>query len=278
MSKTSAKLPKAPGIYRISIGPRAFYWGQSQNLRARGQQHLNALKRGDHKNPRLQASFNKHGEAAYTFEVSLLCPVEDLDMQEQFALDIFHGTPGCANSAKCAEAVGRGMTHSEEARAKISEANKGRVASAETRAKMSEANKGKKKTPETRAKMSEARKGWVYSAETLAKMSEAKKGKTPSAETRAKMSAALKGVPATPEAAASVRNATRAKHPNILVVYTDGREEVWPSQGSMRHSLGLKSAGPISDWLFGRRSIPAKYNILSISRTDLLATINPEAL
>lgn len=225
--KTSTDIPKAPGIYRISIGPRTFYWGQAQDLRARAGSHLSALRRGDHGNQQLQRSFDKHGEAAYVFEVSLLCPEDDLDMQEQFALDIWHGTPGCANVAKVAEASARGLRRSEETRAKISAA---------------------------------------------------KMGSKHSDEARANMSAAKKGVPRTPEAAASIRNGRRALHPNIRVVHTDGREEVWPSQLSLATSLGHKNHGAISAWLAGRKPIPAKYNIASISRTDLPATINPEAL
>lgn len=225
--KTSTDIPKAPGIYRISIGPRTFYWGQAQNLWKRGRQHLGALKKGNHANPHLQASFDKHGEGAYKYEVSLLCTVEDLDMQEQFCLDTYHGTPGCANVAMVAAASQRGLRRSEE----------------------------------TRAKISATKMGFKHSDAA-----------------RAKISAAQKGVPQTPEAAASVRKGTRAKHPNILVVRTDGREEVWPSQRSFAYSLGHKNSGPLNGWLAGRYPIPAKYNIDSISRTNLPATINPEAL
>ena len=242
--KTSPEIQKAPGIYRISIGPRTFYWGQAQNLRARAGSHLSALRRGDHGNQQLQRSFDKHGEAAYVFEVSLLCPEDDLDMQEQFALDIFHGTAGCANVALVAEASARGLRRSDETKAKMSAAQTGKKPSDETRAKISAANKGRKH----------------------------------SAEARAKISAAQMGVPRTPEAAAASRNGRRAQHPNILVVYTGGREEVWPSQSSLGVSLGYKNNGPISLWLTGREQIPAKYNIASISRTDLPATIDPEAL
>ena len=276
--KTSTDIPKAPGIYRISIGPRTFYWGQAQNLWRRASEHLNALKRGDHKNPRLQASFDKHGEAAYKYEVSLLCPVEDLDMQEQFVLDIWHGTPGCANVAMVAEAPHRGLKHSAEVRAKISEVTSGIAKTDEHRAKISAALVGCRPSDETRAKMSAARTGQKHSAETRTKIAAALAGYRHTDETRARMSAAQKGVPQTPEAAASIRNAARAQHPNILVVYIGGREEVWPSQRPLSIHLGLKSVGAPSSWLTGRRPIPAKYNIASISRTDLPATINPEAL
>ncbi len=52
-----------------------------------------------------------------------------------------------------------GKTHTEEARAKISEAHKKENLSEETLAKMSDAQKGKKASPETKAKLSASRKG-----------------------------------------------------------------------------------------------------------------------
>lgn len=79
-----------------------------------------------------------------------------------------------------------------EVRAKISEAKKNM--SEETRAKMSKALKGKKYSEETRHKMSEARKGKKLSEETKSKMSEVRKGKTHSEETRIKMSESSKNI------------------------------------------------------------------------------------
>ena len=51
-----------------------------------------------------------------------------------------------------------GKTHSEETRAKMSEANKDKALSAEHRAKISEAKKGKTHSAEARAKISKAKK------------------------------------------------------------------------------------------------------------------------
>jgi len=242
--KTSTNIPKAPGIYRISIGPRTFYWGQAQSLGKRRDAHIHHLRRGIHHNSRLQRSFDKHGEAAFTFEVSLLCPVEDLDMQEQFCLDTYHGTPGCANVAKCAEASGRGLVRSEATKAKIAEAHRGVPKSAEHRAKLAEARRGVASPVETRAKIAEAHRG----------------------------------VPKSAEHAAAIREGQWGLHPNIRVEYTNGTLEVWPSQSTLAAHLGLSGNGAISNWLYRRNPIPAKYNILSVSYADLPATINPEAI
>jgi predicted GIY-YIG superfamily endonuclease len=92
---------------------------------------------------------------------------------------------------------GEGMSNpSEETRAKLSDARKGKIVGVETRAKISVASKGKIISAETRIKMSDARKGKILGAETRAKLSAASKGrKHPprSDECRAKLSAASKG-------------------------------------------------------------------------------------
>ena len=95
-------------------------------------------------------------------------------------------------------AAHKGKTLSAEHRAKLSASGKGRTHSAETRAKLSAAHNGKKgvrASAETKAKMSAAHKGKTHGAETRAKMSAAHKWKTLSADHKAKLSAAAKGKP-----------------------------------------------------------------------------------
>lgn len=46
-----------------------FYIGRTNNPAARKRGHFSELRRGVHGNPRLQASFNKHGEDAFEFRV-----------------------------------------------------------------------------------------------------------------------------------------------------------------------------------------------------------------
>jgi len=232
--KTSHDIPKASGIYRISVGPRTFYWGQSNDLYRRAQEHLSTLVSGTHHNQQIQRSFDKYGESAYTYEVSLLCPVDDLNMQEQFVLDIWHGTPGCANIAKCAEEPARGLKRSAVTCARIAAAKTGVPRKEETRRRISESLRGERH-PNFGKKLSR------LSVE------------------RGRVS----------------RN---KKHPNILVLYANGGSSVWLSQNALSRSLGYTNAGAVGHWLAGRQPIPAKYNILSISRTELPVTINPEAI
>jgi len=46
-----------------------FYIGRTNNPAARKRGHFSELRRGIHNNPRLQASFNKHGKQAFEFRV-----------------------------------------------------------------------------------------------------------------------------------------------------------------------------------------------------------------
>ena len=94
---------------------------------------------------------------------------------------------------------GEGGIFTEEARAKMSAAAKGKRPTLETRAKMSASHKGKIITAETKAKIGAASKGnkhrlgIIPSLETRAKMSAAQKGRTASEETKIKLSNAAKG-------------------------------------------------------------------------------------
>ena len=84
-----------------------------------------------------------------------------------------------------------GLTHTDEAKAKMSISAFGRIISAETRAKIGDKSRGRVISEETRNKMSASAKGRPKSEEHKAKIAAAKKGKTPTEETRVKISAAL---------------------------------------------------------------------------------------
>jgi hypothetical protein len=123
-----------------------------------------------------------------------------------------------------------GYRHSQEARAKISAANKGRQFSEQTRAKLSSAQKGKRHSLATRAKIGAALTGRQPSQKTCEKISLAKRGrrrppfsvewrermrlaklgKTMPSETRLKIRAALAGKPKPPFSKEHRRNLSAA--------------------------------------------------------------------
>ena len=59
-----------------------FYIGRTNDPAARKRGHLSELRRGVHGNPRLQASFNKHGEAAFEFKVVDSAPSDCIHEKE----------------------------------------------------------------------------------------------------------------------------------------------------------------------------------------------------
>ena len=162
----------------------------------RWKNHLTSLRYNKHKNPKLQAHFNKYGEDDLVFFIITICHKDHLIELEQFYLDAF--LPWF-NVHKIADRPNTGKRSPETCR-KISEAGMGRTPW----------NKGLKTGPqseEMRKKRSEANKGqvpWIkgkhHSEESKKKSSESHKGKNTwtlgrksSDETRKKISEALKG-------------------------------------------------------------------------------------
>jgi hypothetical protein len=146
-------------------------------------------------------------------------PYTDTSIAE-FALK-FSAENDIVNSKKWANMMpengldGGSVKHTDETKSKMSEAKKGKSFSEEHKANISAAKKGKMHTDETKSKMSEAKQ--QMSDETKSKMSEAKKGKMHTEESKVKMrkpksdehkakiSAANKGKPQSEETKAKMR-------------------------------------------------------------------------
>lgn len=103
-----------------------FYIGRTNNPAARKRGHLSELRRGIHGNPRLQASFNKHGEAAFEFKVVDSAPSDSIyekeaewfaafDCNKNYLYNCHFETFGGPNICR---------PHTPESAAKISEAIK----------------------------------------------------------------------------------------------------------------------------------------------------------
>lgn len=81
-------LPIAPGIYEIRCLPTGkIYIGSAVDLRARWSHHQANLRRGTHRNPHLQAAWNKYGAAGFVFSVLELTDGAGLLQAEQAWLD-----------------------------------------------------------------------------------------------------------------------------------------------------------------------------------------------
>lgn len=223
------------GIYRIlNTVNGMIYVGQAFVFQKRWKDHRVMLNLNKHSNGYLQSAWSKYGAHKFEFAVLEYCAIEYLTEREQFWMDTFKSADrtrgynlapaagGCIGvkhsdetKAMWSEMRKGKLVHTEEAKAKIGEALKGRVFSEATLKKMSESHKGKEFSEETKRKMSESKIGNNFntgrkqsteeiekrrnsntgqkrSDEAKAKMSKAQTGRTFSLETRMRMSEAAR--------------------------------------------------------------------------------------
>ena len=143
---------KISGVYKITnIITNKVYVGSSVNLNSRKATHFRTLRKGVHKNTKLQNSYNKYGENAFVYEV--LEYVNDnncLLEREQFYINKYNSAiEGYNILEKAGNSLG--YKHSSEVRDLISkrqigEGNYfwGKHLSDEHKARISAGNKGKK--------------------------------------------------------------------------------------------------------------------------------------
>lgn len=137
------------GVYIIkNTVNNKIYIGSTANVlgfRERWRCHLGSLRRGKHCNVHLQRAFVRDGEAAFQFEILLVCSKEECKAEEQKALNLhksYNPDIGYNICKKAKNTLGR--KHSEETRKKIGANriykepwNKGKKMSLESRLKMS---------------------------------------------------------------------------------------------------------------------------------------------
>lgn len=162
-------------IYRITnMANGKFYIGSADSFARREWQHKYALRRNEHKNPHLQASWNKHGEEMFLFEVVEEIPQEEdqLAWEDRWLRECV-GKSECYNVNTLATAPRLGIVLSEIAKENISEGRKGKHAgedhyrygqtvSEEVRQKIGDAQRGKPKSQGR--KVSEAGKAKIRAA------------------------------------------------------------------------------------------------------------------
>lgn len=142
-------------IYRITnMANNHYYIGSAESFARREWQHRYELRKGTHKNPRLQAAWNKYGEEMFVFEVLEEVP------QDRTAFDIENtylmrcvGRPDCYNINTDAYVPRLGIPHTEETKLKTSRNRKGKAAGSE------HYRYGKTVSPEVREKIGAAQRG-----------------------------------------------------------------------------------------------------------------------
>ncbi len=213
------------GIYLIeNVINKKVYVGSSQEIEKRWLNHRSDLRRNTHPNLHLQSAWNKYKERSFSFKIICEVSKDKLIQTEQIFLDALQSYKQeyGYNFARFAKASARGTHPTQEARAKMSAAHKGKPSH----------RKGKPHTKETRAKMSCAAKGKIRSLEHCKNISLAKKGKpgkSPSLETRKKMSVSHKGRkhgPMSKEQKDKLRILNLGEnHPNYGISWSEERRE-----------------------------------------------------
>lgn len=142
-------------IYRITnMANGKYYIGSAESFARREWQHKYDLRRGVHKNPRLQAAWNKYGADMFVFEILEDIPEGRNPLQVEDMWLVQHvGKPECYNINPGAESPRSGMTLSPESKAKLSKNRKGKAAGAE------HYRYGQTVSPEVKAKISATQKG-----------------------------------------------------------------------------------------------------------------------
>lgn len=110
------------GIYQIcNIKNGKRYIGSSVNVDIRLYEHKRVLELGQHHNVYLQRAWDKYGPDAFELSKLLVCILEDVLLYEQWFLD--RRKPEYNLSPTAGSPLG--YRHTDEAKALISEANKG---------------------------------------------------------------------------------------------------------------------------------------------------------
>jgi len=112
------------GVYRITNtenGKR--YYGSSKELRQRWTNHKHHLRTGTQRNPGLREDAAVYGEEVFEFEVLCYCKPEESKRLEGVLIDQNLGE-GCYNR----QDSNGGFEHTEESKANISKAKKGKPA------------------------------------------------------------------------------------------------------------------------------------------------------
>jgi len=185
------------GVYTITTPSGKVYVGSAVNFSRRWQTHRNRLRRSVHDNAKLQAAWDKY-KGDLVFAKIIVCAPEHVLLYEQIALD---GLRPELNICKFAGNT-LGYRHTEETKAKFafrtkSFGNSGKSHSDQTKARISAAKKGKPNISkrgtslpdDVKRKISESLKGRFAgdkhpmfgtkrSPETLKKMSDSHIGKS----------------------------------------------------------------------------------------------------
>jgi group I intron endonuclease len=140
--KKKGKIKVRSGIYIIiNHNNNKIYVGRAVNLDKREREHFGSLENGKHFSRHLQRSFNYYEGKNFEFKILEYCEKEEIRSREAYYIYYYQSyNPLCGYNKTPG---GERYVLSDEVKAKISKANKGRKHTEESRKHMSDAHKGK---------------------------------------------------------------------------------------------------------------------------------------
>lgn len=133
------KASKQAGTYKILLGNNRVYFGSSNNLARRRNEHATALRCGFHDNPKAQRNYAKYG--TFEFVVLEICDESEMRAKEQVLLDANKQNPLCVNVNTSATCSRLGLPHTPVSIQKMVDRATGRSPSLATRALISDSLK-----------------------------------------------------------------------------------------------------------------------------------------
>lgn len=164
------------GIYKITCKVTGdCYVGSTTNFANRKTHHFSNLRHNRHCNSYLQKAFNKYGESNFVFKVLKYCTNNFIvweqkyidNLKPKYNLTTIAG-PNFRVGYKMTQSekrhlsqVKKGLTHTEETKQRLRDANSGKKLSEKTRSKLSLLAKHNWKSKTYRRRISKARKLWA---------------------------------------------------------------------------------------------------------------------